>query len=77
MVEATQIREHMEVVSADNHHVGRVDHVLGTEIELAKMDLQAMGKHHKIPISWVDWVDDKVHLNLTRDDAKDRWLKAD
>ena len=77
MVDASQIREHMEVVSADNHHVGRVDHVLGTEIELAKMDLQAMGTHHKIPLSWIDWVDDKIHLNLTRDDAKDRWLKAD
>ena len=77
MVEASQIREHMEVVSADEHHVGKVDHVLGSEIELAKMDLQAMGKHHKIPLSWVDHVDDKVHLNLTRDDAKDRWLRAD
>jgi hypothetical protein len=76
MVEASQIREHMEVISADDHHVGRVDHVLGTEIELAKMDLQAMGQHHKIPLSWVDYVDDKVHLTLTRDDAKDRWLKA-
>ncbi len=77
MAEASQIREHMEVVSADDHHVGRVDHVRGTEIELAGLDLQAMGKHHKIPMSWVDWVDDKVHLNLNRDDAKDRWLKAD
>lgn len=77
MAEASQIREHMEVVSKDDHHVGRVDHVRGTEIELAALDLQAMGKHHKIPLSWVDWVDDKVHLNLSRDDAKDRWLKAD
>jgi hypothetical protein len=77
MADASQIREHMEVVSSDEHHVGRVDHVRGSEIELAKMDLQAMGKHHKIPLSWVDWVDDKVHLNMTRDDAKDHWLKAD
>ncbi|MGA0599161.1 DUF2171 domain-containing protein [Caulobacter sp. KR2-114] len=77
MADATQIREHMEVVSSDNHHVGRVDHVRGSEIELAKMDLQALGQHHKIPLSWVDWVDDKVHLNLTRDVAKDTWLKAD
>jgi hypothetical protein len=76
MVEASQIREHMEVVTADNEHLGRVDHVMGTEIELAKMDLQAMGQHHKIPLSWVDYIDDKVHLNLSRDDAKDRWLKA-
>jgi len=73
MVDATQIREHMEVVSSDDHHVGKVDHVLGTEIELAKMDLQAMGRHHKIPMSWVERVDDKVHLNCTRDIAKERW----
>jgi hypothetical protein len=53
-----------------------VDHVRGSEIELAKMDLQAMGKHHLIPLSWVDYVDDKVHLNLGRDEAEDRWTKA-
>jgi hypothetical protein len=76
MVQATQIREHMEVVSADNHHVGKVDHVLGSEIELAKIDMQAMGHHHKIPLSWVERVDDKVHLNLTRDAAKQRWTEA-
>ena len=76
MVETSQINEHMEVVSSDNHHVGRVDHVLGSEIELAKMDLQAMGQHHKIPLSWVEWVDDKVHLNLSRDAAKDQWSKT-
>ena len=35
MIEATQIREHMEVVGSDDRHVGKVDHVLPTEIELA------------------------------------------
>jgi hypothetical protein len=73
MVEIRQIREHMEVVSSDDHHVGKVDHVLGTEIELAKMDLQAKGHHHKIPMSWIERVDDKVHLNCTREVATDRW----
>jgi hypothetical protein len=75
MAEVSQIREHMEVVSSDDHHVGKVDHVLGNEIELAKMDLQSGGHHHKIPMTWVERVDDKVHLNLTRDAAKDRWQK--
>ena len=77
MIESSQINEHMEVLSSDGKHVGRVDHIRGSEIELAKMDLQAMGKHHKIPMSWIDWVDEKIHLNLTRDAAKDLWLKAD
>lgn len=77
MVEATQIREHMDVVSSDDRHVGRVDHVLGEDIELAKMDVSTLGAHRKIPMSWVDHVDDKVHLSLTHDAAKERWLKAD
>ncbi|MHB8529242.1 MAG: DUF2171 domain-containing protein [Caulobacteraceae bacterium] len=73
MIEAAKIREDMEVVSSDDKHVGKVDHVLGSEIELAKMDTQSGLHHHKIPMTWVERVDDKVHLNCTRDDAKDRW----
>jgi hypothetical protein len=67
------IIEHMEVVSSDDRHVGKVDHILGTEIELGKWDVAGLGKHHLIPLSWVDWVDDKVHLNLSHDEAKANW----
>ena len=74
MIEPTRIREHMEVVGSDGHHVGKVDHVLGAEIELAKLDLGSGLKHHLIPLSWVDDIeDDKVRLSVTRDDAKARW----
>jgi len=74
MTQASEIREHMEVVGSDGGHVGRVDHVMGDEIELAKMDLAAGFKHHMIPMSWVDHVDgDKVCLNMTKDAAKDAW----
>ena len=76
MIDASQITEHMEVVGSDGKHVGRVDHVKGSEIELAKMDLQAMGKHHMIPLSWVEYIDDKVHLSMDRETAEDRWSKA-
>jgi hypothetical protein len=76
MIESTQIKEHMEVLSSDGKHVGRVDHVKGAEIELSKMDLQAMGKHHLIPLSWVEFVDEKVHLSLDRDEAEARWFKV-
>ena len=69
------IKEHMDVVSADEHHVGRVDHVKGDQIELAKMDIEAKFKHHYIPLSWIDYVDEKVHLSLTRDDAEARWTE--
>jgi len=66
MIQASQIREHMEVVGSDGGHVGKVDHVLGDEIELAKMDMASGLKHHMIPMSWVDHIDgDKVCLNMT------------
>ena len=68
------IREHMEVVGSDGGHVGRVDHVVGQEIELAKLDLGAGLKHHLIPLTWVDDViDDKVRLNITKEAAKAAW----
>lgn len=68
------IREHMEVVGSDGGHVGRVDHVVGNEIELAKLDLGGGLKHHLIPLTWVDdVVDEKVRLNLTKDAAKAAW----
>jgi hypothetical protein len=77
MIQSSQIREHMEVVGSDGGHVGRVDHVKGQEIELAKFDLGAGLKHHLVPITWVDRVEDeKVCLNLTKDAAKAAWMKA-
>lgn len=74
MIQGHEIHEHMEVVGSDGGHVGRVDHVLGEQIELAKLDLGAGLKHHMIPITWVDRVEqDKVCLNLTKDAAKAAW----
>jgi len=74
MISASQIREHMEVVGSDGGHVGKVDHVQGSDIELAKLDLGSGFKHHLIPMTWVDQVaDDKVQLNLTKDAAKAAW----
>ena len=73
MIQASQIREHMDVVGSDGGHVGKVDHVLGEDIELAKLDLGSGLKHHLIPVTWVEQVDDKVRLNLTKDAAKAAW----
>lgn len=74
MVDTAQIREHMHVHSSDGHHIGKVDHVKGDQIELAKMDLAAMGKHHYIPLSWIDHVDGgEVHLSITAEETKARW----
>jgi hypothetical protein len=77
MIQSSQIREHMEVVGSDGGHVGKVDHVKGSDIELAKLDLGSGLKHHLIPLSWVDRLDgDKVCLNLTKDAAKAGWREA-
>lgn len=76
MISPTQIREHMEVVGNDDHHVGRVDKVMGGEIELAKLDFGGGFKHHMIPLSWVEFVDDdKVRLSMTADAAKAAWTE--
>jgi len=74
MIEASQIREHMDVVGSDGGHVGRVDKVMGTDIELTKLDLSSGLKHHLIPMSWVEMIDDDtLRLNMTKDAAKAAW----
>ncbi|HEX7944813.1 MAG TPA: DUF2171 domain-containing protein [Phenylobacterium sp.] len=74
MIQASQIREHMEVIGSDGGHVGKVDHVQGDQIELSKMDLGSGFKHHLIPITWVETIrDDKLCLNMTKDAAKSAW----
>ncbi len=74
MINTSQIREHMEVVGSDGGHVGKVDHVDGGDIELAKFDMGSGFKHHLIPLTWVEQVqEDKVCLNMTKDAAKAAW----
>ena len=74
MVNASQIGEHFEVVGSDGHHVGRVDHVIGDQIELAKLDVAGGFKHHVIPVSWASRIEEnKVFLSMSADDAKAQW----
>ena len=74
MINASQIEEHYEVVGSDGHHVGRVDHVLGDTIELAKLDVTGGFKHHLIPVSWAERIEEKkVFLSKTADEAKAQW----
>ena len=74
MIQASQIQDHMEVIGSDGGHVGKVDKVMGGDIELAKFDFGSGFKHHLIPMTWVETVqDDKVCLNLTKDAAKAAW----
>jgi len=69
----SKVTEHMEVVGSDGAHVGTVDKVRGDRIVLTKTDTDAGGRHHSIPSSWLQTVDDKVTISKTADDAKAHW----
>ncbi|KHA64161.1 MULTISPECIES: DUF2171 domain-containing protein [Sphingomonas] len=71
MVDATQIKEHAEVIGADGVHVGTVDHVDGDRIKLTKNDSPQSqdgqgAKHHYISLGLVAEIEgDKVRLSAT------------
>ena len=69
-----QIREHMEIVGNDNLHVGTIDRVAGDRIILTKSDPESGGVHHSLSCSEIDRVEgDRVILDLTAEQAKQRW----
>ena len=73
---ASEIKEHMDVIASDGQKVGQVDHMEGTDkIKLAKHDAPD-GKHHLIPLNWVNKVDKQVHLNKAAKDVKAQWSEA-
>src|SRR5438874_875774 len=70
MASASQIKEHMDVISSDKKTVGKVDHMEGTDkIKLTKQSSPDGQHHHFIPMSWVDHVDQHVHLNKSGADV--------
>jgi hypothetical protein len=75
MADATQIKEHAEIVGSDGAHVGTVDHMDGSNrIKLTRKDPEAHGHHHYIPLEWVESLEnDKVRLNKTRQEAEAHW----
>jgi hypothetical protein len=76
MIHQTDIKEHMEVVGSDGKHVGTVDHLAKSGlIKLTKTDAQDH-QHHLFPVSWVEKVDDKIHLNKSSREAQQEWQTA-
>ncbi len=76
MFDRTAIKEHMHVVGSDGSSVGKVDRIEGaSHIKLTRTD-SPDGKHHFIPVSWIDRVDQKVHLNKSAKDAQSEWQSA-
>ena len=46
MVDLSQIKEHMEIIGADDVHIGTVDKVEGNRIKMTKADSGSHGDHH-------------------------------
>jgi hypothetical protein len=69
-----QIQNGMEVIASCGNRIGKVDHLDGEDsIKLMKHDSLSEGQHHWIPTSWVERVDQHVHLNLNSQEAMNRW----
>jgi len=77
MVNKSEIKEHTQVVASCGTHVGVVDHLDGERIKLAKSDPESGGKHHSIPLEWVDKVDaNKVVLTKNHEEVFAGWQEA-
>jgi hypothetical protein len=68
------VREHMEVVGSDGEHVGTVDRAAGDRLILTKSDPESGGAHHSLMCTAIERVEgDKVVLDMTAKEAKQRW----
>jgi hypothetical protein len=76
MFKMLDIRERMEVVGSDGDHVGTVDHKETDRVILSGDDPKAGGKPHLISLDWVDYVDNKIHLNKPSQRALLEWQVA-
>lgn len=77
MVNKSEIKDHTPVVASCGTHVGVVDHLDGERIKLSKSDPESGGKHHYIPLEWVDKIDgNKVVLNKNYEETFAAWQEA-
>jgi hypothetical protein len=74
-IDVTQFRPHMPVVCSEGNQFGVVDHVdANNTIKLTK---DKSGQHHWIPLSWVTYVDDQIHVDRPGKQAKQQWSTTD
>lgn len=81
MVNASDIKEHMEIVGADGVHVGKVDHMDGERIKMVRKD-EAHGQddkhHHYVALAAVASVDEgKVWLSADAANAQQLFEEED
>ena len=74
MINASMIKEHMEILAADGVHVGTVDHMEGSnKVKVTKKDPISEGQHHVFPLEWIDHVDSHVHLKQSSSEVLVKW----
>lgn len=73
MTDTTEVKANMDVICSCGTRLGRVDHLDGDMIKLAKNDPASGGQHHWIPARWVEEVDEHVHLNKNSVEAMAGW----
>ena len=66
------IKEHMKVLGSCGSSVGVVDAVENGAIKLTRKD-SLDGQHHFVPFSWIDHVDNHVHLNMNAMETQNKW----
>lgn len=64
-----EIQPHMDVISSCGCKMGTVDHLEGGSVKLTRKD-SPDGQHHFVPLSWVDHVDEHLHLNKNADEVR-------
>ncbi len=60
-VETSKIKEHMDVIAAAGEMIGKVDHLRDGKIKPTK-NHSPDGRHHLVPLAWIDHIDAHVHL---------------
>jgi hypothetical protein len=73
MTDTSKIRDKMDVVCSCGTKIGKVDHLDGSSIKLTRSDPTAGGKHHWVPLDWVERVDEQVHISKNSEDATAGW----
>jgi hypothetical protein len=72
-MDASLIKEHMEVYGSDHILVGVVDHMESDDmIKLTKKD-SADGQHHFIDVEDINHIDAHVHLSRPADEIMAEW----
>ena len=67
------IREQMEIITADGQHLGRVLDVHTADKIGVYESLTGAPRNAEIPLAWIAWVDETVHLTKTRKQVVSTW----